>query len=219
MIKLFAASFVEFFFFFLAPALAMHHIELTRAEPLAFFRSHENACERKKKKKQQLFFLLAPWFFHLPLEAQTARERFTSILGRAAARRVRGRGEEDTHMGPTELVVCGRGFGDGGVGCWWGAGSQGGYGCRMTIEQVAPELSFQAGLSTLRVRYKDGMLLIPVMPTCLKPSHLLPKADTRPDHQSEPPKRSHCHRRASRSGTVHLARMPPRSRHAIYFTP
>lgn len=173
----------------------------------------------RKKKNQQLFFLLAPWFFHLPLEAQTARERFTSILGRAAARRVRGRGEEDTHMGPTELVVCGRGFGDGGVGCWWGAGSQGGYGCRMTIEQVAPELSFQAGLSTLRVRYKDGMLLIPVMPTCLKPSHLLPKADTRPDHQSEPPKRSHCHRRASRSGTVHLARMPPRSRHAIYFTP
>lgn len=55
MIKLFAASFVEFFFFFLALALAMHHIELTRAEPLAFFRSHENACVRKKKKKPTTF--------------------------------------------------------------------------------------------------------------------------------------------------------------------
>ena len=96
-------------------------------------------------------------------------------------------------------------------------GARGGMGVVWLLSKWPPQLSFQVGLSTLRVRYKDGMPLIPVMPTCLKPSHLLPKADTRPDHQSEPPKRSHCHRRASRSGTVHLASLPPRSRHAIYF--
>ena len=44
-------------------------------------------------------------------------QRFTSILGRASASTVRGWGEEDTHMGTTELVVCGRGLGDGRVGC------------------------------------------------------------------------------------------------------
>lgn len=41
------------------------------------------------------------------------------------------------------------------------------------------------------------MLPIQVMPTCLQPSHLLPKADTRPFNQSEPLECLYSHRRAS----------------------
>lgn len=61
-------------------ALAMHHIELTRAEPLAFFCSHENACTEK-----QLFFLLAQISTYC--HQHRVQERFTSILGRTAAER------------------------------------------------------------------------------------------------------------------------------------
>lgn len=80
-----------------------------------------------------------------------------------------------------------------------------------------PRLSFLAGLSTLRVRYKSSMPLISVMPTCLKTSHLLPRADTQANNQSDQLESSYSHRRVSHSCTVHLVILPPHCRHLIYF--
>lgn len=67
-----------------------------------------------------------------------------------------------------------------------------------------PRLSFPVGLSTLRVRYKGAMPLIPVMPTCLKTSHLLPRVDTQPSDQSDLLMCSYSHRRASHSCALRL---------------
>lgn len=80
----------------------MHRIELTRAEPLAFIRSLENACKNK-----QLFFLLAQisTTYH---QQHRVHERFNSILGRVAV--------AHTHMGHMSWWS-GRGLGNGCVGC------------------------------------------------------------------------------------------------------
>lgn len=101
------------------------------------------------------------------------------------------------------------------VGCWWGAGSQG----RSVIWlwSMWPRLSFLAGLSTSRVRHKGSMPLIPVMPTCLKTSHLLSRPDTHSSNQSDRLGSSCSHRRTSHSCAVHLTILLPYCRHLIYF--
>ncbi len=195
-------------------ALAMHLMELTRAEPLAFFRSHENACEKKKNT----FLPTCTDLHHLPPPAKSARGiHFHSRKNSGGAllgEENEGWGKGDTHMGQLSWWSD-RGLGSGCVGCWWGAGSQGV--SVIWLWSMWPRLSFPAGLSTLRVRYKGGMPLIPDMPTCLKTSHLLPKTDTQPNNQSDPLEPTYSHRRASHSCAPHLNTLPPYSCHLICF--
>lgn len=198
----------------------MHHTELTRAEPLAFFISHENAC---KKEKQKNIFSSYLNRFPTPTPTSTGcmkdweihfHERWRSsgaLLGEENCGWAKG----DTHVRTTGLVVWQGGLCKSCVGCWWGAGSQG----RSVIWlwSMWPRLSFLAGLSTSRVRHKGSMPLIPVMPTCLKTSHLLSRPDTHSSNQSDHLESSCSHRRTSHSCAVHLTILLPYCRHLIYF--
>lgn len=153
-------------------------------------------CARGKKIKNNFFFLLA----HISTTYRGVPERFTSILGRVVVghswRRKRRRKSPGVKVTPIWGNWAGGlagARGGGSTGCWWGAGSPG-MGV-IWLRGMWPGFSFPAGLSTLRAQCKGSMPLIPVMPTCLKPSHLLPTADTRPDGQSDLSQRPQSHRR------------------------
>lgn len=108
----------------------------------------------------------------------------------------------------------GWGRGNGYIGCWRGAGSRDV--SVIWLGSIWPRLSFPAGLSTLRARSKGGMPLIPVMPTCLKPLHLLPKTDTQPPTANQIRWSAYI----AKQGPLALVRstLPPCSCHPIFFS-
>lgn len=190
-------------------ALAMHHIELTKAEPLAFFVHMRMHARIKKTKQNRTTFLPCIDFHHLPPTAQHAWEihfhsRKTSC-GVLLGDENEGWGEGDTHMGQLSWwSESERGLANGGTECWWVVGSQ----SVIWLWSMWSRLSFPSWLRTLRVRYKITMPLIPAMPTCLKPSHLLPKAGTQLCNQSDVLDCSCSHRRTCLPWALHLTALP-----------